>query len=342
MADELGFYGSVLSAGTNLLGGVLQNNAQAANNAANISAQIQRDQFNAAQVAGANERNIMFQSDTNQLNRDFMWNTNMANQAMQRETNEWNAAQVAKQMEFQERLSSTAYQRAMADMRKAGLNPILAYQQGGASSMPGAAPVGIAPKNLPFQATAPHVDAYTGPAPPRQEAATHLGAAVGGVATSAIDALQKIATVKKTEAETENLNVDYDRKVHEVAKTEAEVANVKAATDRIVSEIKNNEAYNRVLRANGVTAEQAAIMGAIDIIEAQKFGGKYRPDAKEQLMRSLLDLAQQVVQWKTGDPLPKLPTEVPKASKLMKPPGANSDWNLFNPFSWFKSTVPPT
>ena len=63
---------------------------------------------------------------------------NEANRGIASAANAASAEQAAAQMAFQERMRNTQYQTAVKDMTSAGLNPMLAYSQGGAGTPTGA------------------------------------------------------------------------------------------------------------------------------------------------------------------------------------------------------------
>lgn len=58
---------------------------------------------------------------------------------LQTYANQFAAEEAQKNRDWQEEMSNTAYQRAVEDMKKAGLNPVLAVSQGGASTPSGGA-----------------------------------------------------------------------------------------------------------------------------------------------------------------------------------------------------------
>lgn len=101
-------------------------------------------------------------------------------------SNAFSALEAQKSRDFSERMSSSAYQRAMNDMKAAGLNPALAISQGGAST--------------PSSASASASSAHAGKS--GQGLATLLGALLGGAfkvaTTSMISEAQMAQTLERT------------------------------------------------------------------------------------------------------------------------------------------------
>lgn len=127
--------------------------------------------------------------------------------------NQQQLAAAGTQMRFQERMSSTAYQRAMQDMKAAGLNPMLAFSQGGASAPSGAAPTLVSESKTGLGQAA--ISSALGVADLRQKQQavnTQQAQAESSIQLQKSTAAKEIAQTAKTQAETKSVLKDLPKK----------------------------------------------------------------------------------------------------------------------------------
>ena len=157
------------------------------------------------------------QQDTNSANQAINQSNLAFNEDQAGINRAWSAEQASKQMDFQERMANSQWQRGVQDMQAAGLSPMLAYMKGG-----NAAPSGAMGASSAASATSPIAMGNS------------VASGLAGANLMA-DTANKLATKELIGAQTGSL--------------EAQVDKIKAEIPKINQETMNTEEQYHVLRA---------------------------------------------------------------------------------------------
>lgn len=153
---------------------------------------------------------------------------NQTNIDLSKEAMAFNAQEAQKNRDYQTAMSNSAYQRATADMRAAGINPMLAYMKGGASTPSGAQATGQAAK----------VD----------NIAEGLGDALGKAVNSAIDTYRLKNEMRSADADINLKNASAytqgmvaQRELNSAQKTKMETEVLKASLPSLMSKFERDK-----------------------------------------------------------------------------------------------------